>query len=88
MLTLKKGYPDRYRNNLEFYRSVAKNPNSKILVTMGIDDVCKICSNYDGKQCTLHTEEELFFEDRRTLDKFFPYLVVGEYVSVSDIINS
>ena len=88
MLNLKQGYPDKYINNPEFYLSVAKNPDSKILVIMGIDDECRSCGNFDGKKCTLYTEKELLFEDRRTFDEFFPFLVVGKYTSISDIVNS
>jgi hypothetical protein len=71
----------------EFYRNVAADPDREINTNNDIDDICRRCNNYDGKQCSLYREEDLLFEDERSL-KHFPGVVVGEPVKVARILEA
>lgn len=70
----------------EFYSSIAANPENTVVLVEGIDDKCKLCSNYDGSQCTTHTAEQLRFEDQRTLGSRLPQLIVGKPIRVAELI--
>lgn len=81
-------YTDEDVQNIPgFYRHISQKPDISIKVTTKSDSVCRICSNYDGKQCSFFTEEELLFEDRRTQKDIFPSLVLGEDITLYDILK-
>lgn len=69
-----------------FYRGLIPNPQRTIEVVRGIDDRCRMCSNYDPtrNRCRAYSEAELDLEDERSLAEFFPGLKVGEKVRVRD----
>ncbi len=71
-----------------YYLSVASDPANRITIVSGIDDVCRLCSNFDGSRCTLFREDDLAFEDRRTLYEIFDYLRIGQELKAADIIAS
>ena len=58
----------------KFYQSIT--PDTPIIVLMGIDEVCRSCCNYDARLgCTEFSEEQLMFEDQRTLENSFSHLI-------------
>ncbi len=49
------------------YLAIALDPDTRIIIVNGIDDVCRQCSNCDGRVCTVNRVENLAFEDKRTM---------------------
>ncbi len=88
---LKYRYPtEDLIRKAEFYSSI--KADTPIVVMMGIDEVCKSCCNYDPQLgCTEFSEEQLMFEDQRTLEIVFPHLrhkvISGQPVYLSDIVQ-
>ncbi len=84
-----RAYSDNdIQSRSEFYQTITDNQNNTISVVAGVDDICKLCSNYDNQRCSLFSSEKLDYEDTRSLKDFFPSLVVGDTVTVSDVFSS
>jgi hypothetical protein len=78
---------DDVRSTTEFYKEIASNTGNVVKIRRGIDQRCVQCSNYQGEQCTLFTQDELALQDAR--DKgLFRKLGIGKNVTVSDILGA
>lgn len=69
-----------------FYHEISSNPENEIQIVDGIDDRCKICSNY-SIGCTVFSEKNLKLEDDRSL-KNFPGLNIEDNIKVSELFST
>ncbi|MBN2368826.1 hypothetical protein JXC34_07420 [Candidatus Woesearchaeota archaeon] len=81
----------RYTDNdaeisISFYTEISSDPRNTMEIVEGIDDRCIRCSNYDGEKCTAFSEKELFIEDNRVRNDFFPNLHIGDLVTVQELL--
>ena len=84
----KKAYSDEDALHIpSIFRYIASLPKKIITITMDYDCICRLCSNYDGSKCTLHSEENLIFEDQRALKDIFPFLFGRRFVSVETVLK-
>jgi len=50
-----------------FMQTLFDNPDTPITVVGEPDDICKLCDNYDGKGCTISTEESISKSDEHDM---------------------
>ena len=70
-----------------FYQILSYDGSNLIKIISRSDDRCKLCSNYNNGRCMVFKEEDLIFEDSRSLKLFSPELKIGDFIDVKTILS-